>query len=303
MPGGVAGEEEPKGSPHPDFGRFIAALRKRNNVALPRLMSDWLTRQRARPSKEIAKAIRKNNSRKHSAKNNMQKHLEESMSTFTKMISPVCFCLAAGLTATQPAQAQSANTTFFVTSNGIGNGANLGGLAGADNYCQTLAQAAGAGAKTWHAYLSTQAADGKPAVNARDRIGKGPWQNSKGVVVAKDVAELHAANNLTKQTALSEKGDVINGRGDTPNRHDVLTGSQADGTAFAAGDDRTCKNWTSSTQGSAMLGHSDRIGLRDDDASKSWNSSHPSRGPDGGCSQADLKSTGGDGLLYCFAAN
>jgi hypothetical protein len=140
-------------------------------------------------------------------------------------------------------------------------------------------------------------------VNARDRIGKGPWQNSKGVVVAKDVAELHAANNLTKQTALSEKGDVINGRGDTPNRHDVLTGSQADGTAFQAGDDRTCKNWTSSTQGAAMLGHSDRIGLRDDDASKSWNSSHPSRGPDGGCSQADLKSTGGDGLLYCFAAN
>ena len=120
---------------------------------------------------------------------------------------------------------------------------------------------------------------------------------------AKDVAELHGANNLTKQTALSEKGDVINGRGDTPNRHDVLTGSQPDGTAFAAGEDRTCKNWTSSTQGSAMLGHSDRIGLRDDDASKSWNSSHPSRGPDGGCSQADLRSTGGDGLLYCFAAN
>ena len=163
--------------------------------------------------------------------------------------------------AAQPAQAQSADTTFFVTSTGIGNGANLGGLAGADNYCQTLAQAAGAGAKTWRAYLSTQAADGKPAVNARDRIGKGPWQNSKGVVIAKDVAELHGANNLTKQTALSEKGDVINGRGDTPNRHDVLTGSQADGTAFPAGDDRTCKNWTSSTQGAAMLGHSDRIGL------------------------------------------
>jgi hypothetical protein len=141
-------------------------------------------------------------------------------------------------------------------------------------------------------------------VNARDRIGKGPWQNSKGVVIAKDVADLHsAANNLTKQTALSEKGDVINGRGDTPNRHDVLTGSQADGTAFAAGEDRTCKSWTSSTQGAAMVGHIDRIGLRDDDASKSWNSSHPSRGPDGGCSQADLRSTGGDGLMYCFAAN
>jgi hypothetical protein len=223
------------------------------------------------------------------------------------LISRACYGLAAAsalLIAAPSAQAQSANTTFFITSTGIGNGANLGGLAGADNYCQTLAQAAGAGAKTWHAYLSTQAADGQPAANARDRIGKGPWQNSKGVVIAKDVADLHsAANNLTKQTALTEKGDVNNGRGDTPNRHDILTGSQADGTAFAAGDDRTCKNWTSSTQGSAMLGHADRIGLRDDDASKSWNSSHPSRGPDGGCSQADLKSTGGDGLLYCFAAN
>jgi len=202
-----------------------------------------------------------------------------------------------------PARAQSANTTFFVTSAGPGNGANLGGLAGADSHCQALAQAVGAGGKTWHAYLSTQAADGKPAVNARDRIGKGPWQNSKGVVIAKDVAELHGANNLTKQTTLSEKGEMINGRGDMPNRHDVLTGSQADGTAFASGEDRTCKNWTSSTQGAAMVGHSDRIGLRDDDASKSWNSSHPSRGPDGGCSQADLRSTGGDGLLYCFAGN
>jgi hypothetical protein len=205
--------------------------------------------------------------------------------------------------AAQSAQAQSAGTTFFVTSAGIGNGANLGGLAGADKHCQALAQAAGAGAKTWRAYLSTQAVDGQPVVNARDRIGKGPWQNSKGVVIAKDVAELHGTNNITKQTALSEKGDVLNGRGDTPNRHDVLTGSQPDGTAFAAGDDRTCKNWTSSTQGSAMVGHFDRIGLRDDDASKSWNSSHLSRGPDGGCSQADLRSTGGDGLLYCFAAN
>jgi hypothetical protein len=206
--------------------------------------------------------------------------------------------------AVAPAQAQSASTTFFVTSAGPGNGGDLGGIEGADRHCATLAAAAGATAKTWHAYLSTQAADGKPAVNARDRIGKGPWQNSRGVVIAKDVADLHgASNNLTKQTALSEKGDVINGRGDTPNRHDALTGSQPDGTAFAPGEDRTCKNWTSSTQGAAMVGHIDRIGLRDDDASKSWNSSHPSRGPDGGCSQADLKSTGGDGLLYCFAAN
>jgi len=209
----------------------------------------------------------------------------------------------AGLAA-QPAQAQSASTTFFVTSIGPGKGADLGGLEGADKYCQTLAAASGATAKTWRAYLSAQAADGKPAVNARDRIGKGPWQNSKGAVIAKDVADLHSAsNNLTKQTALSEKGEVINGRGDTPNRHDALTGSQADGTAFPAGEDRTCKNWSSSTQGAAMVGHIDRIGLRDDDASKSWNSSHPSRGPDGGCSQADLKSTGGGGLFYCFAIN
>ncbi|MCP1831903.1 hypothetical protein J2R76_000330 [Bradyrhizobium sp. USDA 4532] len=214
-------------------------------------------------------------------------------------------CLAFVVVAAPPAAAQTADTSFFLTSNGVGNGGNLGGLAGADNHCQTLAQAAGFGApKTWRAYLSTQAADGKAAENARDRIGKGPWKNVKGVVVAKDVADLHSAgNNLTKQTALSEKGEVVNGAGDTPNRHDVLTGSQADGTAFAAGEDRTCKNWTSSTQGAAMLGHFDRKGLRDDEPSKSWNTSHPSRGPDGGCSQADLKSTGGDGLLYCFAAN
>jgi len=205
--------------------------------------------------------------------------------------------------AAPPQLPQAPNMTFFVTGNGPGKGADLGGLEGADRHCQTLAERHGAGAKTWHAYLSTQEAAGKPAVNARDRIGKGPWQNSKGVVIAKDVAELHGANNLTKQTTLSEKGEMINGRGDMPNRHDVLTGSQADGTAFASGEDRTCKNWTSSTQGAAMVGHSDRIGLRDDDASKSWNSSHPSRGPDGGCSQADLRSTGGDGLLYCFAAN
>ena len=227
------------------------------------------------------------------------------MNCFARMISPACFALAAiSAFASAPAQAQSADTSFFLTSNGIGNGGNLGGLAGADNHCQTLAQAAGAGAKTWRAYLSTQAADGAPAVNARDRIGKGPWKNAKGAVVAKDVADLHSANNnLTKQTALSEKGEVINGAGDTPNRHDVLTGSQADGTAFVAGEDRTCKNWTSSTQGAAMVGHFDRKGLRDDEPSKSWNTSHPSRGPDGGCSQADLKSTGGDGLMYCFAAN
>jgi hypothetical protein len=198
------------------------------------------------------------------------------------------------------ANAQAANMTFFVTSVGLGNGADLGGLAGADAHCQSLAQAAGSNGKTWRAYLSTQ---GQGAVNAKDRIGNGPWQNAKGTIVAKNVADLHGSNNLTKQTALSEKGDVINGRGDTPNRHDILTGSQPDGTAFAGTDDRTCRNWTSSTQGSAMLGHSDRTGLDDSAPAKSWNSSHPSRGSGGGCSQADLRSTGGDGLLYCFATN
>ena len=211
--------------------------------------------------------------------------------------------LVVGASAVSSAQ-QAANMTFFVTSAGSGKGADLSGLAGADRICQQLAQAVGAGTHTWHAYLSTQAADGQAAVNARDRIGHGPWQNSKGVVVAKDVAELHGDNNnISKQTALTEKGDVVNGRGDTPNRHDALTGSQTDGTAFPAGEDKTCHNWTSSTQGAAMLGHIDRQGLREDAASHSWNSSHLSRGPEGGCSQTDLRSTGGDGLFYCFAAN
>jgi len=213
----------------------------------------------------------------------------------------ISVALALGVNA--GALAQQANTTFFVTSAGPGKGADLGGLAGADRLCQQLAQAVGAGSHTWHAYLSTQAADGQAAVNARDRIGRGPWQNSKGVVVSKDIDELHGANNLTKQTDLTEKGDVVNGVGDTPNRHDALTGSQPDGRTFPPGEDRTCHNWTSSTQGSAIVGHTDRQGLRDDDASKSWNSSHPSRGSDGGCSQADLRSTGGDALFYCFAVN
>jgi len=211
---------------------------------------------------------------------------------------PMMIALALLSLAPSTARAQQSSMTFFVTSAGSGKGGDLGGLAGADKQCQTLAQAAGAGGKTWHAYLSTQ---GPGAVNARDRIGSGPWQNEKGVVIAKNVAELHGANNLTKQSALTEKGDVVNGRGDTPNMHDILTGSQPDGTAFAGSEDRTCGNWTKSGQGSAMMGHSDRQGLRDDDASKSWNSSHPSRGPDGGCSQSDLKSTGGNGLFYCFA--
>jgi hypothetical protein len=203
------------------------------------------------------------------------------------------------------AQAQdnsgAANMTFFVTSVGSGKGADLGGLEGADRHCQTLAQAAGAGGKTWRAYLSTQAAGGAPAINAKDRIGRGPWQNAKGTVIAKDVAELHGANNLTKQTALTEKGELVKGRGDTPNQHDILTGSQPDGTAFAGSEDQTCGNWTKSgADGAVMVGHHDRMGLDEQPPSKSWNSSHASRG---GCSQDALKSTGGAGYLYCFAAN
>ena len=198
------------------------------------------------------------------------------------------------------AQTQPSTMSFFVTSVGIGKGADLGGLEGADRHCQTLAQAAGAGGKTWHAYLSTQ---GAGAVNAKDRIGKGPWTNAKGVVIAKDVAELHGNNNLTKQTALTEKGDVVKDSSDPPNMHDVLTGTQPDGTAFPPDKDMTCGNWTKSGAGAAMVGHSNRMGLDDSVAAKSWNSSHPSRGTDGGCSQNDLKSTGGAGLLYCFAVN
>lgn len=197
-------------------------------------------------------------------------------------------------------QAQTAEMSFFVTSAGSGKGADLGGLAGADAICQRLAQAVGAGGKTWRAYLSTQAADGAAAVNARDRIGAGPWRNAKGAVIASSLAELHgAAANLTKQTALTEKGEIVNGRGDTPNQHDILTGSQADGTAFGPGEDRTCGNYTrSGTEGVVMLGHHDRSGLDDSAAAKSWNMSHLSRG----CSQDALRSTGGAGLLYCFAA-
>jgi hypothetical protein len=207
------------------------------------------------------------------------------------------------LSLSAPAQAQQTTMTFFITSVGPGKGADLGGLEGADKYCQALAQAVGAGNRIWRAYLSTQAVGGAQAVNARDRIGPGPWQNSQGVVIAKDVDELHGNNNLTKQTALNEKGEMVNGRGDTPNRHDILTGSTPDGRAFPPGEDRTCGNWTKSTQGAAMVGHHDRTGLNEEPPAKSWNSSHPSRGPDGGCSQADLRSTGGDGLFYCFASN
>lgn len=207
---------------------------------------------------------------------------------------------SAGSSAAAPAATATAGgtgaMTFFVTSAGRGNGADLGGLAGADKHCQTLATSAGAGQHTWHAYLSTNGAGGGTPVNARDRIGSGPWRNAKGVVIANSVDELHGTNNLTKQTALSEKGEVINGRGDSPNMHDILTGSTPDGRATEA----TCNNWTSSSaEGAATLGHSDRTGLDESAPAKSWNSSHPSRG----CSQDALKSTGGAGLLYCFAVN
>jgi hypothetical protein len=217
--------------------------------------------------------------------------------TGLSIVASVALLLSLG--GSRGGQAQQSEISFFITSAGPGKGGDLGGLDGADQLCQLLGATAGAGTKTWRAYLSTQ---GPNAVNARDRIGRGPWLNAKGLIVAKDLAELHGQNNVNKQTALTEKGNQVNGRGDTPNMHDILTGSKPDGTAFPPGEDRTCGNWTKSGAGAAMVGHHDRQGLGDDDASKSWNSSHASRGPDGGCSQNDLKSTGGNGLFYCFVA-
>jgi hypothetical protein len=204
--------------------------------------------------------------------------------------------LALGLNA--GAAAQQSGMTFFITSAGSGKGADLGGLAGADKHCQALATAAGGGKHTWRAYLSTT---GSPAVNARDRIGKGPWYNAKGNLIARSVVELHeGVNNINRTTALTEKGTVVNGRADTPNMHDMLTGSLPDGRASTAAGDTTCGNWTKSgNDGSALLGHHDRHGLSETDAARSWNSSHPSKG----CSQPALVSTGGAGLFYCFAAN
>jgi len=206
---------------------------------------------------------------------------------------------SAGLCATAPAQAQQA-ITFFVSSVGKGNGADLGGLAGADAHCQALAQAAGSTLTNWRAYLSTTEPGGTEGVNARDRIGKGPWQNAKGVIVAKSVEDLHSdSNNITKQTALTEKGETVSGRGDPVNAHDILTGSDPRGMFSTAGGDTTCGNWTKSGEGSTIVGHHDRQCLKDTRHMKSWNSSHGSRG----CSQDNLKSTGGAGLIYCFAAN
>ena len=198
------------------------------------------------------------------------------------------------------ARAQQADTTFFVTSVGKGLGADLGGLDGADAHCQSLAKAASTKATNWHAYLSTTQPAGDEGVNARDRIGKGPWQNAKGVVVATSVDDLHsAANKISKETALTEKGETISGRGDPVNQHDMLTGSDPQGMFSTAGGDTTCGNWTKSSDGSAIVGHHDRQGLKDTRHMKAWNSAHGSRG----CSQDQLKSSGGAGLFYCFAAN
>lgn len=194
---------------------------------------------------------------------------------------------------------------FFITSVGSGSGANFGGLTGADAHCQKLAAAAGAGSKTWRAYLSvpgafpSATAPGVPSVNARDRIGNGPWHNAKGALIARDLGHLHNGNNLSKDTALDEKGNVVKGRGDQPNEHDILTGSRADGTAFAPQTDTTCKAWTSSSDGSAIVGHHDRTGPLPENWAKSWNFSHQSAG----CSQEALVRTGGSGRLYCFASN
>lgn len=197
-------------------------------------------------------------------------------------------------------ETQENKMTFFVTSSNPGSGADFGGLGGADNYCQILAESVGSDNRIWRAYLSTVDTAEAQTVDARDRIGNGPWQNAKGVIIAENVEQLHSNNNLTKETALTEKGEVVNGRGDTPNIHDILTGSTPEGRAFATTTDSTCGNWTKNTpDGSAVVGHHDRIGLRDDDSSRSWNSSHFSRG----CNLEGLASTGSGGLIYCFAIN
>jgi len=225
------------------------------------------------------------------------------MTRMTRGVAASIAVLVAGCTGmTQQSTSGMASTasngmSFFITSTGSGKGGDFGGLAGADKHCQTLAAAAGAGGKTWHAYLSTQ---GPGAVNARDRIGKGPWRNAKGEVVANNLDELHGTNKLGKQTSLTEKGEVVNGRGDTPNKHDILTGSRPDGTAFPGTDDMTCGNYTKSGEGAVMLGHHDRNGTNPDPvANASWNASHKSAG----CSVDALAKTGSGGLLYCFATN
>jgi hypothetical protein len=216
------------------------------------------------------------------------KHVTLAMAAAISVAAGAHFVQAQGAAQAHP------QMSFFITSVGSGNGANLGGLAGADAHCQNLAKAVGAGNKEWRAYLSTQ---GAGAVHAKDRIGSGPWFNSKGVQVAASVADLHSdKNNLTKETQLTEQGTVVNGRGDTPNQHDILTGSNLDGTGFPAGEDHTCSNWTSQDTGSAQVGHHDRQGGGANPTS--WNNAHPSKG----CSQQNLIATGGNGYFYCFAA-
>lgn len=228
------------------------------------------------------------------------------MTSTTRIACAAVAAVTVGIAGAQWAQAQQPPAqpmSFFISSVGLGSGANLGGLAGADKHCQTLATAAGAGSRTWHAYLSTSAAAGQPAVNARDRIGKGPWFNAKGQQIARDLGDLHGdtleqarrGNNLNRVTGMDEKGAAVKGVGDTPNQHDILTGSQLDGNAYSDGADHTCQNWTSSSTGTAQLGHFDRTG----GGNTSWNSTHPSKG----CSQENLVGTGGAGLLYCFAVN
>ena len=208
----------------------------------------------------------------------------------TRLAAAIC---AVGLAS--PVLAQDVDMSFFITSVGLGDGANLGGLEGADAHCQSLAEAAGSEGKIWHAYLSTQIAGGR-GISARDRIGAGPWYNAKGELIAANIDQLHVLPNIYTATALDENGEQINHRGgDLPVEHDILTGSQVDGTAFPprVTEDRTCSNWTSNGEGSAMVGHHDRNG----GGSISWNASHPSRG----CSADNLRSTGGNGYFYCFA--
>jgi hypothetical protein len=218
-------------------------------------------------------------------------------------LSSVAAMIAAASAVPWAARAQAkpkGDMTFFVTSAGKGNGADLGGLEGADAQCNELAKAAGSRHTNWHAYLSTTAPGGDAGVNARDRIGKGPWRNFNGVVIAKNVADLHSdKNKINKQTALTEKGEQVNGRGDAVNMHDMLTGSDPQGMYSTAGGDTTCGNWTKSGDGSAIVGHHDRMGLKETRHMKSWNSAHGTRG----CGEEALKSTGGAGLFYCFVPN
>jgi hypothetical protein len=216
-------------------------------------------------------------------------------------MAALSLCAAGSTCAQQAAQGPVPEMSFFITSKGSGKGADLGGIAGADRHCQSLAASASpaAGKKTWRAYLSATPEGGKPAIHARDRIGKGPWYTFEGRLIARNVDELHNINNINRLVAVNEQGKTVNGRFDRPNTHDILTGSTPDGKASTATDDTTCGNWTKSGAGAALVGHHDRFGLKPDEPSRSWNSSHPSRG----CSQENLAASGGAGLFYCFAVN